>query len=70
MADKPIYYGSTAKMAYGTNRPAYYGRGPVYYGAGLQYGAPQGVADAENDATILGSLTFGRILRVVTQRWL
>ena len=81
MADnKPLYYGgskSSKPMYYGggANRPAYGGRSPAYYGNaygagtyggtyGMQYGG------AGNDGSIIGKITFSRMLRVVSQRWL
>lgn len=82
MADKPIYYGSSGPV-YGTNKgpvyygkgPAYYGRGPAYYGGtryGGVYGSPAyGGGGAQNeDGSIVGTITFARMLRVVSQRWL
>lgn len=77
MAEKPIYYGASSKVAYGGNRPAYYGRGPAYYGAGRpygtygvgQYGGSPGGGTAD-DGSIVGTITLGRMLRVIAQRWL
>ena len=59
----PAYYGKG---------PAYYGGGPAYYGAGRQYGtygAPQYGGGAD-DGSIVGTITVGRMLRVIAQRWL
>ncbi len=65
----------------GEQAPAYYyGRPPVYgglnygglgYGAGVPYGAPYyGGGQAEGEAdSLLGSLTFMRVLRVAAQKW-
>ena len=74
---KPLYYGSSKSSgpmyygagggSYGASAPAYYGRqyggqygGAPYYG-GSQGGGGEGV---------VGSLSIGRILRVISQRWL
>ena len=71
MADKPIYYGSSSKVAYGRS-PVYYGRGPSYYGGpGQHYGVygAQPNNQGQEDGFV-GTVSFGRILRVVSQRWL
>ena len=79
MADKPIYYGSKggSPMYYGGHKPMYYGAGRNYggpssygtYGSygGLAYGNKGG---GEEDSSIVGTITFSRMLRVVSQRWL
>ena len=83
MANKPLYYGSSSQPSYG-GKPAYYGKGPTYYGKGPAYygagrsygtyGAPQygggGGGGGADDGSIVGTITFGRMLRVVSQRWL
>jgi capsular exopolysaccharide synthesis family protein len=54
-------------MYYGVNSPYAYGGGAyggVPYGT---YGSSAGDIDGE---TVVGSLSFGRILRVISQRWL
>ena len=75
----PMYYGGRGSS------PMYYGgRGsnPMYYGgAARQYGGSYGAygsygsyggtpAGAEDDSSIVGTITIGRMLRVVSQRWL
>ena len=82
MANKPLYYGSSSKPSYGGSPayygkgPSYYGKGPAYYGAGRSYGtygAPQyggGGGGGADDGSIVGTITIGRMLRVVSQRWL
>lgn len=84
MADKPLYYGNSksSPMYYGSSKGAgkalYGGKSPVYYGASSHYGsygqygsysgnAPQGGGD---DNSVVGTITFSRIIRVVSQRWL
>ena len=62
---KPLYYGTAKKspIYYGSAQtPAYYGGGtPYYYG-----GQPQG---QESDS-LVGTITLGRVLRVIAQRWI
>jgi capsular exopolysaccharide synthesis family protein len=67
----PVYYGG--KSSYGARNPAYYGGG-VSYGQrpyGGTYGGPQygGMGNGQ-EASMIGSLSPKRILRVVSQRWL
>lgn len=84
MADKPLYYSSSkTPMYYGVSKgPMAYGssRGPVYYGRtqyggqyggvyGTQYGGMSGNGGGE-DGSIVGTITIGRMLRVISQRWL
>ena len=70
----PSYYGKSP--AYYGKGPSYYGKNPAYYGAGQQYGsygAPsyggQGGGESEGNS-VVGALSVGRMLRVVSQRWL
>ncbi len=77
-----IYYGGSSPAAYVTNprSPALYGGampaagypggGPGYgYGAGgYYYGGAGGVGDDEESLT--GAITIGRMIRVCTQRWI
>ena len=79
MADKPIYYGSTKSSpiyygtpspSYGSSRPPMYYNVPKQYGQYGSYGAYGGVGGPGNDKSLVGTLTLGRILRVVSQRWL
>ena len=73
----PMYYG-------GGKTPMYYGGGktPMYYGGSRQYGqygsygsygsygAYGQEAQGGEDGSIVGTITLGRMLRVVSQRWL
>ena len=76
MADKPIYYGGkgSSPMYYGTSRSTYpaYGANPMYYGAGRTYGGVYGgmANGTPEDGSIVGTITIGRMMRVVAQRWL
>lgn len=70
---KPLYYGSSRKspIYYGSSHaPMYYGGGggnaPYYYGGGA-YGGRSANQDADS---LVGTVTLGRILRVVVQRWI
>ncbi len=84
MADKPLYYGSTkgTPMYYGGSQPLYGGKGPMYYGGTKQaygqygaygsygsYGSYGGNNNGE-DGSVVGTITIGRMLRVIAQRWL
>ena len=66
---KPLYYGSSKKspLYYGSSQPAYYGGGstPYYYGGA--YGGQSGGQDADS---LVGTITLGRVLRVIAQRWI
>ncbi len=66
---KPLYYG-TAKKApvyYGSAQsPAYYGGGAPYYGGGA-YG---GNSPGQDSDSLVGTITLGRVLRVIAQRWI
>ncbi len=65
----PLYYGSTQKspLYYGSSRPPYYGGGsqPYYYG-----GAYGGNAASQDADSLVGTITLGRVLRVISQRWI
>ena len=64
----PLYYGSSRKspLYYGTSNPPYYGGSqPYYYGAA--YGGNSPGQDADS---IVGTITIGRVLRVISQRWI
>ena len=78
MADKPLYYGGKGSpMYYGSAQGSYGARSPMYYGASKSYGQYGSYGSygsyggvPHDDGTVIGALTFGRILRVVAQRWL
>ena len=66
---KPLYYGTAKKspIYYGSAQtPAYYGGGAPYYYGG-RGGAPGGNEDADS---LVGTITLGRVLRVIAQRWI
>ena len=66
---KPLYYGTAKKspIYYGSAQtPAYYGGGAPYY-----YGGRGGVPGGNEDAdSLVGTITLGRVLRVIAQRWI
>ena len=67
-SQRPLYYGSSRKtpLYYGTTQPPYYGGSqPYYYG-----GAYGGNSPGQDADSIVGTITFGRILRVIMQRWI
>lgn len=71
---KPIYYGSKSPMYYGnSSKTMYSGSAPYYssgggaYYSGSYYGR---TANAQDSDSIVGTITFSRILRVVAQRWI
>ena len=80
MANKPIYHGNSQPLAYGSGKgPVYYGKGPTYYGkspayyGGMRYGGVYGSSSdggQNEDGSVVGTITFARVLRVVSQRWL
>ncbi|MBQ6338741.1 MAG: AAA family ATPase [Kiritimatiellae bacterium] len=64
----PLYYGSSRKspLYYGTSNPPYYGGSQPYY-----YGGAYGGSSPGQDAdSLVGTITFGRVLRVISQRWI
>ena len=68
---KPLYYGTSKKS------PIYYGSAqtPMYYGgsghAPYYYGGAYGGQAAGQDAdSLVGTITLGRVLRVIAQRWI
>ena len=81
MADKPLYYGSGKghPMYYGGGQPMYGGKAPMYYGSNRAYGAYGaygsygsygGAGQPGEESSLVGTITVGRILRVISQRWL
>ena len=71
---QPLYYGSTKKspIYYGSARsPIYYGGSGTYGGAPYYYGGSYGGNSPSQDAdSLVGTITLGRILRVIAQRWI
>ena len=66
---KPLYYGTARKspIYYGSAKtPAYGGNAPYYYG-GAAYG---GQAPGQDGESLVGTITLGRVLRVIAQRWI
>ena len=65
---KPLYYGTARKS------PIYYGSSqtPMYYGGGggnAPYYYGRGQAEQDSDS-VIGTITIGRVLRVIAQRWI
>lgn len=77
-ASRPMYYGGGSRamyygggsraMYYGGNSPAAYPAGTGAYGGAYYYGGA-GTGNGEEDDSLLGAVTIGRMLRVCTQRW-
>ena len=71
-----MYYGSgkSSPVYYGGKKPMYYGSGA--YGGGSYGGSAYGGAyggsggGGNDDGSVIGTITIGRMLRVVSQRWL
>ena len=64
----PLYYGASRKtpLYYGSAQPAYYGGSQPYY-----YGGAYGGSSPNQDAdSLVGTITLGRVLRVIAQRWI
>jgi len=73
----PMYYGGKGPMYYGGAAKNYespaYGGGAAYGGAyGGAYGQYGGASPngGNEDGSLVGTITLGRMLRVVSQRWL
>ncbi len=67
---KPLYYGTARKspIYYGSaHAPAYTGGGAPYYYGGAPYGGHPANQDGDS---LVGTVTLGRILRVIAQRWI
>lgn len=85
-SSSPMYYGSSKTPAYaakGGRGPLYYGGAGRNYGApgyGGVYGGSYGTygqtpyygghGNGGDDGSIVGTITLGRMLRVISQRWL
>ncbi|MEI7900878.1 MAG: AAA family ATPase [bacterium] len=75
---RPMYYGGNKRAMYygGQSRAVYYGGGsPASYaaypgaaGGGYYYGGMR-TEGSEDDDTLMGTVTIGRMVRVCTQRW-
>ncbi len=60
---RAMYYGGASPAVYHQGTPAGYGGyGGAYYGGGLGAGG-------EEDDTLMGAVTIGRMIRVCSQRW-
>ena len=74
---RPMYYGGGNRAIYygGSDRPVYYGGGApaAYagsgYGGAYYYGGIGSGGGGEEDDSLMGAVTVGRMLRVCTQRW-
>jgi len=74
---RPMYYGGGNRAIYygGSDRPVYYGGGApaAYagsgYGGSYYYGGIGSGGGGEEDDSLMGAVTIGRMLRVCTQRW-
>ena len=64
---RPLYYGTPQKapLYYGSSQPAYYGNQPYYYG-----GAYGGNSPSQDADSLVGTITLGRVMRVIAQRWI
>lgn len=76
VSKRPMYYGGSSRAMYygGQSRAVYYGGSPAAYPHGGGYGGNYyyggmggGVGDEED--SLMGAVTIGRMLRVCTQRW-
>jgi len=68
-----MYYGGNSRQMYygGSSSPIYGGGGSVYGGAyGGVYGGLGGGAPGQEEESVVGSITIGRLLRVCLQRWI
>ncbi len=68
-SNRAMYYGGGSRaMYYGGGSPAaYYPGGAGGYGSGYYYGGHGGISDEEE--SLMGAVTIGRMIRVCTQRW-
>jgi polysaccharide biosynthesis transport protein len=67
---RPMYYGgNTQPVYYGAPAPAY-GAGGAYGGNPYYYGGSAGSEHPDDDNSIVGALTIGRIIRVCMQSWI
>ena len=68
--NKALYYGSTSRAAYyGGGMPGTYAAPVAGYGGGSYYGGSAGGGMGDEDDSLMGAVTIGRMLRVCTQRW-
>ncbi len=76
-ARRSMYYGGGSRSIYygGSGRPVYYGGGSpaayagTGYGGAYYYGGVGSGGGGEEDDSLMGAVTIGRMLRVCTQRW-
>jgi len=63
----PQFYGGSTPAAYGGAAPAmYYGNNPAY---GAPYGGAGGGGIGDDEDSLMGAVTIGRMIRVCSQRW-
>lgn len=75
---RPMYYGGQARPMYygGAPRPMYYGApayggtATAYGGSAYYYGGGIGSGNPDEEDSLVGALTVGRILRVCRQSWI
>ena len=68
---RPVYYGGNARQMYygASHSPMYYGGGGSAYGGGA-YGGYSGGGAGQEEESMMGAITIGRLLRVCQQRWI
>jgi capsular exopolysaccharide synthesis family protein len=67
---RAMYYGGSSRaMYYGGGSPAAYGAPAGAYGGGYYYGGVGGGGVGDNEDSLMGAVTIGRMIRVCTQRW-
>jgi len=71
---RQMYYGGNSRQMYygGSSRPMYYGGGGSVYGGayGSAYGGYSGGGAGQEEESVVGAITIGRLLRVCLQRWI
>ena len=68
--NKAMYYGSPSRAAYyGGGAPATYSAPGAGHGGGYYYGGMTSGGIGEDEDSLMGAVTVGRMLRVCTQRW-
>ena len=70
---KPLYYGTTGKKSplyYGGKAPYYYGGAPNTGGGRAPYYYGSQAGENNDPDSLVGTISLGRILRVIAQRWI